>query len=221
MKTKFLLSVLIFSITILPSRAQWINSITMSPAVPTEFDTIYFYANVDFPSGGCNDKMMSSGVSIPYLYGGALHCLGPLAFICNDIDTFKFNPLPPGNYTFVYQVDAGGGPSPCTPGIVAGPSDSVSFTVFPFVNVAEPNAENLFQLFPNPANEFTEILIESSLAEEKLKLKILELNGKLIQEMAVRKKMRIDTSFLDDGLYLIQLLRNNSVIGNSKLIIKK
>ena len=220
MKTKILLSVLIFSVTILSSPAQWINSITMSPAVPTELDTIYFYANVDFPSGGCNDKMMSSGVSLPYLYGGALHCLGPLAFICNDIDTFKFDPLPPGSYTFIYQVDAGGGPSPCTPGIVPGPSDSVGFTVFPVVNINETGLDNSFQLFPNPATDFT-ILILKNNSTENQKLKILGLNGRLVKELAVRKNMKIDTSDLENGIYLIQLFENNSLLGNSKLIIKR
>lgn len=221
MNAKILLLVVIFLVSMLPLRAQWINSVTMSPASPTELDTIYFYANVDFPSGGCDDKTMSSGLSIPYLYGGALHCLGPLAFICNDIDTFKFNPLPAGNYTFIYQVDAGGGPSPCTPGIVPGPTDSVIFTVFPFVNVNELNNESRFQLFPNPANEYTDLILKNPNSAENMHLKILDLNGKNLKELNVQKNMRIETKDMENGIYLIQLFENKSLIGNSKLIIRK
>jgi len=221
MKTKNLLLVVFFLALILPSKAQWINSVTMFPAAPTELDTIYFYANVDFPSGPCDDKTMYSGVTSPYLYGGALHCLGPLAFICNDNDTFKFDPLPAGNYTFIYQVDAGGGPSPCTPGIVPGPNDSINFTVFPVVNLDEINSDSKFQLFPNPANDFTVLIIRNSISDKNLKIKILQFNGKLVQEVTIKKNMRIDTSGFENGIYLIQLIENDFVIGNSKLIIKK
>jgi hypothetical protein len=80
-------------------------------------------------------------------------------------------------------VDAGQGPAPCTPGIVAGESDSISFEVSPVSGIVEfINQDEVF-VFPNPATEQINIkglelhlypvLIELFSQDGKLSKKIL------------------------------------------------
>lgn len=67
-----------------------------------------------------------------------------LSVICNDVDTFKINPLPTVNYTTFIQVDQGALPAPCTPGIVAWESVSITFTVTPVTGIKQYLTEDYF-----------------------------------------------------------------------------
>jgi len=113
----------------LQSYAQWIGSISVSPPNPLSTDTIYVYVSCSFPSGNCDAKTQYISINGNTISAYALHCLGIASFICGETDTFQINPLPPGPYTFIFQVDYGMLPSPCTPGIAPGPVDSVVFHV--------------------------------------------------------------------------------------------
>jgi hypothetical protein len=154
MKTKFYTAITICCLLIPASlNAQWINSITIQPLSPTTNDTITVLADCSFPSGGCSDHTKYSSIVGTDILAGALHCLGPLSVICNFTDTFKIDPLPAGNYTFHLQIDAGFGPSPCSPGIVPGPTDFISFVVSPFTGVNEIINQDEILVFPNPAQD--------------------------------------------------------------------
>src|SRR6185436_13034128 len=107
-------------------QAQWINSITRFPANPTSADTIYFYADLSFPSGNCDEHNQFSGVNGQDVYAAAVHCIGSLTFICSYTDTFKIDPLPAGNYNFTFTVLYGSLPSPCNP-TGNGATDSSTF----------------------------------------------------------------------------------------------
>ena len=140
--------------------------------------------------------MFQSGNSIS---ADAIHCLGAASFICNDKDTFNLGLLPAGTYTFYYQVDAGMGPSPCTPGIVAGPTDSLTFVV----NLASGNqelAKGIFELFPNPASNTLHLKLNSDLTDGAYR--IINNQGALVLKSMINgKSMQIDISQLSVGLY--------------------
>src|SRR5688572_14679142 len=125
---KYLLFV--FLLAGLQLHAQSIISIYSVPANPTTADDIYILVDVQFNSGGCNVWQQSHSFSSAFnIDAYAMHCLGPLAVICNYTDTFHLGLLAAGNYTFSFHLDNGFGGPPCTPGIVPGPTDSYNFTV--------------------------------------------------------------------------------------------
>jgi len=185
--------------------AQWINSITIQPVNPTTNDVITVLADCSFPSGGCADHTQNFSILGNDITAGALHCLGPLSFICNYTDTFIINPLPAGVYTFHFQVDAGLGPSPCSPGIVPGPQDTIMFVVSPFTGIDEiPNQQSIY-LFPNPAQN--QIHLKGISNEEyPVIAEIISLKGEKLQSVKVNNAEQfIDISILPAANYRVQL----------------
>lgn len=186
---------LILSVT---CQGQWIQQIWINPPIPTTNTPVQVIAEVDFPSGGCSDKtlnMLQVGNTVSSF---ALHCLGPASFICNDKDTFNVGYLPAGNYKFYYQVDIGFGTSPCNPGIVPGPMDSLTFTVNLASNIEE--SDNLeFILFPNPVSNILYVKLKDAAIGS---YKILNVQGALVFESKVDgASIDLDVSDFADGLY--------------------
>ena len=184
----------------------WINSISVQPANPTSADTVRMLVECSFPSGACDPYLVNSSAIGNDIYGSALHCLGMLAVICNYTDTFTINPLASGNYKFHMQLDAGGGPAPCTPGIVPGPVDSISFIVTPSSGVIDPPAENNFEITYDPY--FQQLLIlapKSLLLSGKNIVCIFSADGKLV----IKKELALSTSpisiSLNQGFYFASL----------------
>lgn len=128
------------------SNAQHINTIQIVPANPSTLDTVNVIVDMWFTSGTCDQHTQQSFVNINSIYCNTLHCTGMLAVICNDIDTFKINPLSAGNYIAYIQVNQGSLPAPCTPGIVAGESDSIAFTVVPVTSVHNNYGKDFFSV---------------------------------------------------------------------------
>lgn len=123
--------------------SQQIGALHVSPANPTINDPITLIADVIFPSGTCDQKDLIMSQSGNDFIASAIHCIGPLTYICNNTDSFSAGTLPAGNYRFIYHVDAGYGPAPCTPGIVSGPTDTISFTVTNSTSLNEWNTTSL------------------------------------------------------------------------------
>jgi hypothetical protein len=221
MKTSILVLLMLFLFRATTANAQWINSITMVPANPTEIDTIYFYAHLSFPSGPCADKTITTTSTPPNLFANAIHCLGPLTVICDHTDTIVYYQLPPGNYSFIFQVDAGAAPSPCTPGIMPGPVDSINFTVLPIVSVNELSTDKKINIYPNPAGDYLKLEAEINFEDADYLLKIFSADGKLLKEIRPEENKYIDISELKNGIYFCTLIKNKSVIQNSKFIIHK
>jgi hypothetical protein len=201
MKIKLLLLVVLFGFQ---THAQTIGTIHSVPANPTTADDIYILVDCQFNSGGCNVWQQShSFFSAFTINAGAMHCLGPLAVICNYTDSFHLGPLAAGNYTFNFQLDNGYGGPPCTPGIVAGPTDSYNFTVS-VPTSAEEIEKGEFNIYPNPAiNELriqnAELRIENMAIYNSLGEKILGLIATSHQQAI------IDVSGLAPGMYVVEL----------------
>ncbi len=180
-------------------QGQWIQQLWTNPSFLATNTPIQLIAEVDFPSGDCKDKTLNMFQAGNSISASAIHCLGAASFICNDKDTFNLGLLPAGTYTFYYQVDAGMGPSPCTPGIVAGPTDSLTFVV----NLASGNqelAKEIFELFPNPASNILQVKLNSDLTDGTYR--ILNNQGALVLKSMINgKNMQIDINQLSVGLY--------------------
>jgi hypothetical protein len=146
MKTQLLIVAVTAAMNV---NAQWITSMSVYPPNPMEGNPVTLIAEVDFPSGTCNQKTLAFYQNGNDLLGSAMHCIGPLAYICGEADTFITPPLQAGNYRFIFHVDAGAAPAPCTPGIVAGPTDTLSFTVGSVTGLQDDQNENASILYSN------------------------------------------------------------------------
>lgn len=202
LRTGFTISFLWISTAL---HAQWINSITIHPASPSSLDTLTLLAECSFPSAGCSDHTKYFSIVGNDIYANAIHCLGPMTVICNFTDTFKIDPLPAGNFTFHLQVDGGFGPSPCTPGIVPGPIDSVSFVVSPFTDIQEFIGQDEVYAFPNPVKDRFQIVGLSD-SEFPVQLEIFSISGKSIKNL-VNENVNYDfnISELPGGIYNLHI----------------
>ncbi len=187
--------------------AQWINSIQYQPSNPTASDTVTFYVALSFPSGTCDQHTQGININGNKIEAFALHCLGMLTYICNHTDTFKVNPLPAGLYSFHFQLDAGMLPSPCTPGIISGPSDSITFVVSPVTGINQVN-EELISVFVKG----NDLIIESH-QKKNSRIFIYDLNGKLIRTNEITNDfLRINIALLSKGKYLYSVTSGNKVL---------
>src|ERR1044072_1845149 len=112
---KALLSLFLF-VSALAVKAQEIDSIVVSPAMPDANDPITIYVYLSFPQGNCADVGTVS-VAGNTIYGNGFHCMGNIMSMCYDVDTLQIAPLTAGNYTLYFSLDAGfGPPGNCSPG---------------------------------------------------------------------------------------------------------
>ena len=184
--------------------AQWIQSLTVLPPNPTPNDTIMILAECSFPAGTCDYHTQNMSVNGNVIMAWSLHCLGALTVICYDTDTFIINPLPVGSYIFNFQIDAGFGPGPCTPGFVPGPSDTVSFVVSPAVGFSEVIPGDEITVIPNPVKDQFNINGLSSV-DYPVRASIFSSEGKLIKNVIVKTADEsIPVGELPLGLYQLQ-----------------
>lgn len=200
------------------SSAQFIQSLTVLPVNPTTNDTITVIADCAFPAGSCDESTQTLFVAGNQVFASALHCIGMLTIICYDNDTFKIDPLPAGNYTFHFQLDAGGLPSPCTPGIVPGPSDSISFVVSPAVGMAEMITQDAISVFPNPSHNRISFSGFSD-SDFPVTVSLYSVEGKRTLDAELKDQQSyIEISSLPDGPYQVSVTCNNGRRVNIPLI---
>lgn len=194
--------------------AQQINTIQVIPANPTTLDTISLIVDMWFTSGSCDQHMQQIFISGNSIYCSTLHCTGMLTVICGDVDTFKINPLPSGNYTSYIQVDQGGLPAPCTPGIVAGDSDSVTFVVTPVTGISNYVKEDFFSV---KVNENDINMIFKNPDEVRL-ITLTDITGRLLfSSTTVSDNMRIIKP-TSRGAYLLNVVLKEGTITSRKII---
>ncbi len=193
-------------------QAQYILSLTISPTNPTTNDTITIYAECAFPSGNCDEHTQGEFINGNIISAFSLHCLGPLTVICQDTDTFTFPPLPAGNYSFIFQLDAGFGSVPCTPGIVPGPSDTLDFVVDVANGIENPGQINDLEISPNPVSEELVFHYGGNLEQ----IGVTDISGKQIIVQKVfssnENTFIYDVSNLSKGVYLISITNEKSHI---------
>ncbi len=201
MKKNFtLLTFLCFSII---CKAQFINGFTLIPANPSASDNIKLIANMSFPSGPCNDHQQFISFNGNVISASAIHCLGMLTVICNYSDTFSLGQLPVGNYRFDFNVNAGSGPSPCSPGIVPGPSDSLNFTVTQPSSLPEVNPE-VIRIQYHPLSK--KINIQFAHAVNSGNVRLYNATGQVLRSLNIKgSQQSISTVELPKGLYIVEI----------------
>lgn len=174
-----------------------ILNMVYEPAEPTTKDTILVITEYQFPSSPC---LIDSKGATPVgfeIQAFSHYCLGPLTALCNTKDTFKINPLPEGDYTFLLSLSSGMGNVPCSPGIVIDDMDTLKFSVSVFSGVGEQQ-ENVFFVYPNPA---TSQLNFSSPVNGLSK--IFNISGTEIKSIMPNTK-QINVISFPPGIYLLE-----------------
>jgi len=84
--------------------------------------------------------------------------------------------------------------------------------------VEEESLINLFSLYPNPSSDL--ITIELTELTPDSKIKIIDMNGKVMHEQAVKaREISIDLNHLHKGVYLVFVMSEGNLIEREKLII--
>ncbi len=202
------------------SAQSTILSFSTLPASPTTNDVVKVVASLSFTSGGCelSDQGHTTNASRTEAY--ALHCLGMLTVICPNTDTFLLGTLPAGDHTFVLSLSSGGGPAPCTPGIVIDDTDSITFTVDPGVGIHNPDTKAAdFSVYPNPAA--SSIVIDCGMRILNCELKITNAIGQVVHQSAINNpQSAIDVSSLSPGLYYLTLQTGEGVAAKKFEVIR-
>lgn len=81
-----------------------------------------------------------------------------------------------------------------------------------FLNIAEPEVKRqLFSLYPNPANGYTNVVFDASEAEEHANIFITDISGRVTKEIVTKNlrtgknTLQIPTNELNNGIYFITL----------------
>lgn len=184
-------------------QAQTIHQISIYPPVPSENEQIRIIADMSFSSGPCNDHQQQFNINGNNIYASAMHCLGMLSVICNYADTFAIGTLPQGNYRFYFDVNNGFGPSPCSPGIVPGPMDSLVFTVTAPAAIKEMNDEATTVQYLQGSNK---IMIHFTSPVSSGKACLYNATGQILQKINLKgNQQSMATNGLPEGLYILEL----------------
>ena len=86
------------------------------------------------------------------------------------------------------------------------------------VDIAEHSEANEILIFPNPSQGVVNILMNENVFEG---LRIVDVNGKECYYSSVEdKQITIDISFLERGMYYIQLTGSNQIITRKFVLVK-
>lgn len=218
--TSFILSLFVMMVMSKSVQSQFILGLSAYPQNPTTNDPVQIIAHVGFPSGDCIEKTLSFTTNQNSIQANALHCLGLATFICYDYDTFNLGTLNAGSYTFHFQLDAGQGMMPCTPGINPGPLDSLSFTVTTPTALTEI-ADFPVELFPIPSSGYFEIKSDMSTFEKLTEITVFQLNGKIMRTFSnPQPGEQFRTHGLAAGCYSVKFVTHSGRTFYKKLIVQ-
>jgi hypothetical protein len=217
--TSFILSLFVMMVMSESVQSQFILGLSVNPPNPTTNDPVQIVAHVGFPSGDCIEKTLSFTTFQNSIQANALHCLGLATFICYDYDTFNLGTLNAGSYTFHFQLDAGQGMMPCTPGINPGPTDSISFDVnFPTA-ITEYSKQN-WEIGPVPARGSFQITTSGNEVAHLTDVIVFQANGIPAKQFkSVSSNQPLDISTLCAGWYVVQIESQNGRRWHRKLLI--
>lgn len=194
-----LFAILVFSYGV---KAQWIDSLVVSPAMPDANDTVRIYAYLTFPQGNCAGVAYGT-VAGNSIYASTLHCMGAAMFICNDVDTLVFPPLTAGTYTVYFTLSSGYGIPNCTPGFQADDEDTLTFQVSTVMDIST-QPEVSARIFPVPASGNMSVQISAGTIEQ---LQIINVIGEQVVNISPNQATsEISTVTLPNGVYYCRVI---------------
>ena len=177
-----------------------IQSMNISPAMPTPSDTIHFRVAVWFSAGGpSGDTLLAWHMNTDSndFELCAFYNVGVTAAPQTEVDSFVITPQAPGDYSIIYKVNHFFFYPDCDTIVIA--QDTCFFTVSA-INALTYNNENRAELFPNP---FTNHITIKGLKHE-IDYTLTNLHGQLIQQGKTEGELEIQNE-LPYGMYFLQI----------------
>jgi hypothetical protein len=89
-----------------------------------------------------------------------------------------------------------------------------------FLSVFDQNRPEQLKLYPNPSTDQVYIEIPSTYIGQNLSLRILDLQGRVVNEtnISATGTVELEAGQLEKGLYLVETSTNGKVFGLSKLL---
>ena len=180
--------------------SQGITNITISPAMPTENDTVLITVSQIYNSSSCPLHSQSVNINNFQITSSSLHCLGMLQTLCNNVDTFLIMPLSAGIYSYTHSMNSGFGFPDCTAGIVPDDIDSIQFEVISSgLKVIESLNSNV-KISPNPTNANIQIVFKEY--NGPFNVEIYDLQGKWLRNYSSNI---ISLASYKKGVYILRL----------------
>ena len=119
---------------------------------------------------------------------------------------------PPPNAPFIDNTTGGSigtGITYCSSGICTG------------MSIAETNASISMVVYPNPAQRFVRVKVET-LLNERLTLVLYDLLGQVVREIKgnSNEEITVDRNQLSEGMYFVSVQRDGQVIGSAKILFE-
>lgn len=193
--------------------SQSILSSHLDPAFPNENDTINFYADLEFPSGGCSLEHQSTSIVGPSITVSLFHCSGFLTVICYITDRINLGPLPAGTYNldtklFYGSQDISGN---CT-NYNQSDQDNLIFTVSTTTGIHEVSAAIPIAFYKNNQLKFSNL-------NDRYDLHLVDAIGK---EVFTKKVSASEPELflqLESGIYFYSLLKNGVSVYSGKVVM--
>tara|TARA_B100001173_G_C15906095_1_gene512089 strand:+ start:80 stop:718 length:639 start_codon:yes stop_codon:yes gene_type:complete len=180
--------------------SQGITNITISPAMPTENDTVLITVSQIYNSSSCPLHSQSVNINNFQITSSSLHCLGMLQTLCNNVDTFLIMPLSAGIYSYTHSMNSGFGFPDCTAGIIPDDIDSIQFEVISSgLKVIESLNSNV-KISPNPTNANIQIVFKEY--NGPFNVEIYDLQGKWLGNYSSNI---ISLSNYKKGVYILRV----------------
>lgn len=85
------------------------------------------------------------------------------------------------------------------------------------LNEINKNNQYKFKIYPNPADSF--VWIENMNDTKNYQAIIYDISGKIIEKLSLEKNKKINTSSWSSGIYILNILDDNEIIYNEKIIV--
>lgn len=191
--------------------AQWINSMSIIPAMPTTADQVSLQYDASFPASSCDLLQFTVDIYGNTISVNATHEQGILTVICSNNQTIPIGLLPEGSYTLTLNLFIPG----------SNTSQSLSFNVTGPVTLNEyTTSGHNFRVFPNPSYDLLQIKVPAFPENDNISIIILNSIGSEVfrSENITEAFIPIDISEFPKGLYFLRILNNQQVLENKTLI---
>ena len=177
-------------------QAGKIDSLNLMPDNPTNQDTVHIISSTTFQNSACYMTDFSSTISNDSVFIDAYHIAGQYPAICNTMDTINIGKLNAGTYELFYNL------------LDSATADTFDVDTLNFMVQDVSGIESLtpgqqIDIYPNPANHKITINLKD-LPMRSHTIDLYAATGQKIRTLTTHdKKITMDISTLDNGIYLV------------------
>lgn len=193
-----------------------IDSLKIIPSNPTNSDTVKLICYTFQTGAPCNlaDYIVSINNSIITI--NTYYPPGPLAVLCNSIDTVVIGVLSTGCYEAQYFMTDTTVP-------VTYDIDTIYFCVQQSSGLQNNDySEQRLKIYPNPFSKITTIFIDGELLTSPIEIRMYDIFGRVIKRIETirNREINITRDNLIYGLYFIKVICEDKIICIRKTIIE-